>query len=63
MLVIWPFIQPRTCEMGLSIFAAMVRLNCVSMTMDSLPSMSSTERTMEKNVSADRGSAYRAYLS
>ena len=39
---IWPFIQPRTCKMGSSNFAAMVWLNCASTTRSSLPSIPPT---------------------
>ena len=50
MIVIQPFIHPITCEMYLSIFSAMVQLNCASTTKVSLPSMPSIERTNRKNL-------------
>ena len=43
--LIRPLIQPRTCEMGPSIFSAMSRLKFASTNRASLPSMSSTEIT------------------
>ena len=44
-----PLTQPVTCEMGLSIFAAMTRLKMVSTTSALLPIIPSTERTNEEN--------------
>ena len=48
-IAIRPLIQPRTCEMGSSIFAAMSQLKFASTTRASLLSMLSTERTNREN--------------
>lgn len=45
-----PLIQPRTCNMGSSIFPDMVRLKFVSITRASSLSMPSKEITNEKNI-------------
>ena len=44
-IAIWPFIQPRMCEMGLPLFDAMVQINCAITTRASLPSMPPIEIT------------------
>ena len=47
-VIMQPFIQPCTCKMGSSIFAAIIQLKFASTTRDSLPSMPPTERKTEK---------------
>ena len=44
-IFIWPLTQPFTCKIVSSIFNAMSRLKLTNMTMYSLPSMPTTERT------------------
>ena len=60
---VWSFIHPCTCQMGSSIFAAMIWLNFVTTTRVYLPSIPLTEIKTEKNVSVDCGRSYLAYPS
>ena len=62
-IAIRPLIQPHTCEMGSSIFAAMSWLKFAITTKASFTGMPSTERKNGENVSVSCGSAYLDYLS
>ena len=62
-IAIRPLTQPRTCEMGSSIFSAMSRLKVASMTRASFLIMPSNEKTNGEKISIACGIAYSDYLS
>ena len=61
-ILILPLTHLHMCEMGSSIFATRSQFKFVSTTMDSLPSILSTDRKNVENVSVDSGSSYLVFI-